>query len=276
MTRCTLFFTLLATSNAFGDPVPVSDPSNRGGWTLIESVSDEFNGDSLDLTKWNNLGLDGNYYNEWKGRAPSQFNPANVTVANGNLTIASRWDPDFQFSETPLKGVPYGKAAPVTTGSIVSKAMFKHGYLEMRCKAAAGPVSSSFWTTGIGGEIDVFEHFGENPTNSNSAFRYNTSFHDWRKGSPHFGTRIWENDHHLNFKVADDFHTYGLEWDPDFLRIYIDGRLINTVTRQQLGNQWVATNEQKVWIDSETFDWEMNPALLKAEHFKNSPRFVVD
>lgn len=276
MIRPFIFLTVIAATAAFADPFPLSDLANSGGWTLVESVSDEFNGDSLDLTKWNNLGLNGNYHGEWKGRAPSQFNPANVTVGDGYLTIASKWDPDFDFSDTPLKGVAYGKAAPVTTGSIVSKAKVKYGYFEMRCKAAAGPVSSSFWTTGIGGEIDVFEHFGENPTNPNSAFRYHTSFHDWRKGSPDFGTRIWDNDHRLGFKVADDFHTYGLEWNPDFLRIYIDGRLINSVSRQQLGNKWIATNEQKIWIDSETFDWEMNPALLKAEHFQDSPKFVVD
>ena len=52
----------------------------------------------------------------------------------------------------------YGVTAPITTGSIISKAKFKYGYMETRCKAADGPVSSSFWTTGLGGEMDVFEH----------------------------------------------------------------------------------------------------------------------
>ena len=195
MTNPFLLLASLTVTSAFAKPLPLSDPNNAGEWALVESVSDEFNGNSLDLT------------------------------------IASKWDPNFKFSDTPLKGVSYGKAAPVTSGSIVSKAQFKHGYLEMRCKAAFGPVSSSFWSTGVGGEIDVFEHFGNNPTTPNSAYRYHASFHDWRKGASTFGKRIWDNAHRLGFKVVDDFHTCGLEWDANSLRIYIDGRLINSGTR---------------------------------------------
>lgn len=268
--------TALAIASPAAKLLPLSDSSNAGDWTLVEGVSDEFSGIDLNLKKWNNLGLDGNYHGEWKGRAPSQYNPANVSVADGFLIIQSRWQPDFKFSATKLNGVEYGKPAPVTTAAIVSKATFKHGYLEMRCQAASGPVSSSFWTTGTGGEIDVFEHFGHNPNNPNSAFRYHTSFHDWRKGSPTFSKRIWENDHRLGFKVADDFHTYGLEWSPDRLTIYVDGRVIRSVPRRELGNKWIATNEQKIWIDSETFDWELKPSELKASDFNDKSKFIVD
>jgi beta-glucanase (GH16 family) len=257
--------------------LPVSDPGNEGGWELIEGVSDEFNGDTLDTSKWHNLGSNGDYLGEWKGRAPSQYSADNVSVSGGKLIIASRWDPDFAFSETKgSNGLSYGKPAPVTTAAIISKTKFHYGYMEMRCRAADGPVSSSFWTTGKGGEIDVFEHFGNNPDNPSSAYRYHTSFHDWRKGSTSFGQRIWTSDHTLNYRVADDFHVYGLEWDPDFLRIYADGKLIYGVTRQELGDQWVAVNEQKIWIDSETFDWEIAPAKLKASDFGEKSKFVID
>lgn len=261
---------------ALANPLPTFDPKNEGKWKLIESVSDEFNDTSLDLNKWNNLGLNGNYHGEWKGRAPSQYNPANVTVADGHLIIASRWDPEFKFSDSKFNGIAYGKPAPVTTAAIVSQAKFKHGYLEMRCRAASGPISSSFWTTGKGGEIDVFEHFGHNPKKPNSAYRYHTSFHDWRKGSPTFSKRIWENNHRLAFKVADDFHNYGLEWTSYDIRIYVDGRLVNFATRKDLGDRWIADHEQKIWIDSETFDWEIAPEDLKASHFTEQSKFVVD
>jgi len=97
-----LLLALLNVAFSSAKPLPFSDPGDKGGWKLVESVSDEFNGASLDLSKWINLGQDG--------------------------------------------------------------------------------------------EIDVFEHFGENSDNPNSAYRYHTSFHDWRKGSPTFGKRIWEND----------------------------------------------------------------------------------
>ncbi|MDA7881691.1 family 16 glycosylhydrolase [Akkermansiaceae bacterium] len=256
--------------------LPLFDKGNQGAWTLVEAVSDEFDEGSLDLSKWNNLGKDGNFHGEWKGRAPSQYNPENVTLKDGFLALATKWDPGFSFTDELLKGVAYGKPAPVTTAAIVSKTKFKYGYLEMRCRAASGPVSSSFWTTGKGGEIDVFEHFGSNPNNANAAYRYHTSFHDWRKGSPTFSERIWTNDHRLGFKVSDDFHVYGLEWAPDFLRIHVDGRLIRVVSREEMGDRWVATEEQKIWIDSELFEWEVNASHLKASDFGEKSVFLVD
>ena len=51
---------------------PMSDPSNSGGWTLNESVSDDFNGTQLDKTKWWILGENGDYRSKWKGRAPGR------------------------------------------------------------------------------------------------------------------------------------------------------------------------------------------------------------
>jgi hypothetical protein len=43
-----------------------------------------------------------------------------------------------------------------------------------------------------------------------------------------------------------------------------------------MGNAWVADSEQKVWIDSETFDWEQHPSKLKASDFGDGQSFVVD
>lgn len=265
------------SQKSIAENYPVSDPNNSGGWELIDSVSDEFNGNSLNLNKWNNLGLNDNYHGEWKGRAPSQYNPKNISVSGGYLTLTSKWDPGFNFSNAPCSnGMKYGKPAPVTTAAIITKAKFKYGYMEMRCKAADGPVSSSFWSTGKGGEIDVFEHFGKNLINPFSGSRYHCSFHDWRKNSKTFAKRVWTNDHTLDFRVADDFHVYGLDWNEKFLKIYVDGMLVKCSTRQEIGDKWVADAEQKVWIDSETFDWELHPSKLKASDFGNGQKFVID
>ena len=112
---------------------PYSDPDNQGGWVLNEEVSDEFNGTVLDLEKWRVLGYEGKYYGEWKGRAPSQFVSENVTVDDGNLTITTRWDPEYEFFDTTFSnGYKYGEPAPITTGGIFSIAKFLYGYLEIR------------------------------------------------------------------------------------------------------------------------------------------------
>jgi beta-glucanase (GH16 family) len=75
---------------AFGDDfsvteviVPVSDPQNSQGWVANPTFTDEFNGSALDSTKWQPQ-MDTSY---WVGRAPSQFDPQNVSVSGGLLHL---------------------------------------------------------------------------------------------------------------------------------------------------------------------------------------------
>lgn len=263
---------------------PASDPLNMGDWVYIDNMSDEFSGEDFDRTVWYNLGENGNYRGKWKGRAPSQFNPDNIVGRDGFLYLTSRWQPDFDFADETQSGNPtnalrYGEIAPVTTAALLSQNSFHYGYMEIRAKKADGPVSSSFWTTGPGGETDAFESFGRNPNPGKrwSERKLHTSFHDWRKGSPTIGKRIWDNTHILDFRVADDFHVYGFEWDPDYVSIYIDGALVRCTSREELGDRWVATAPHQVWIDSEIFDWEVKPEQLSAEDFgEDGIHYIVD
>ncbi len=268
------FFLVKATMSLVAQN-PFSDPENKGEWVLNKSVSDEFEGAKIDRNKWYVQGEGGHYENNFTGRAPSQFVPKNVSIANGEVTIVSKWEPDFVFLDKLNNGRKYKN---ITTGALITKSKFLYGYMETRCKAADGPMSSSFWTTGKGGELDVFEHFGENKNKPTSAKKYHTSFHDWRdKKLPTFGKRIWTNEHILPFRVADDYHVYGLEWNKNYVKIYIDGKLVRHATKKDVGEKWVVYNEQKVWLDSEVFPWEANPDKLTAEDFTEEGRkFKID
>jgi hypothetical protein len=53
-------------------------------WTLNASMSDEFNGSTLDLGKWLPMNP------QWKGRPPGWFSSRNVTVESGALTLTCR------------------------------------------------------------------------------------------------------------------------------------------------------------------------------------------
>lgn len=261
---------------------PISDPNNAGGWVYQSNLSDEFNGSDFDRIVWHNMGENGDYLGQWKGRAPSQYNPENIRVENGNLYLKSRWQPDFKFSSDGPRGnatsdIDYGEVAPVTTAALLGLSTFEYGYMEMRARKADGPISSSFWTTGPGGETDAFESFGHNPKNRWSERRVHTSLHDWRKGSPTWGKRIWDISHILDFRVADDFNVYGFEWDPNYLAIYINGGLIKCIGKIELGEKWVANAPHKLWIDSEIFDWEVKAQDLKPSDFgEEGIDFVVD
>ena len=83
--------------------------------------------------------------------------------------------------------------------------------------------------------------------------------------------------HILDFRVADDFHVYGFEWDPDYLSIYLDGALVKCMSRVALGDRWVATAPHRIWIDSEIFDWEVSPDELSEDDFgADGVDFIVD
>ena len=61
--------------------------------------------------------------------------------------------------------------------------------------------------------------------------------------------------HELPFRVADEFHIYGCEWEDEILRFYLDGELVREVTREEVGERWTLTNPMELWFDKEIFEW---------------------
>ena len=72
------------TPKHVADAHPLSDQDNKGGWIKFEPMTDEFEGQDLDLNKWNR----GMYW--WKGRQPALFSDKNVTVSDGKLHLTMR------------------------------------------------------------------------------------------------------------------------------------------------------------------------------------------
>lgn len=256
--------------SAAGKPArvyPFSDPENAGRWRLNEDVSDEFNEPHLNETKWLIQGKDGVYKSKWIGRAPSEFSPNNVRVEDGKLKLQSRWEPDFPFSKKldttyPDKGAgDKGRAyEKITTAAVICKNEFRYGYMEIRCKAANASVTSSFWGTGKGCELDVFEFVGK-PTRGeekNLERRFQSNIIDWSQKKPE-DRRQWRGKHFLDWRMADAFHVYGCEWDEESVKFFADGKLIQSVTKQELGKGWVLTQPLSLWVDSETFPWDGLP-----------------
>lgn len=241
----------------FGKVYPVSDPAKTSGWVLNTDVSDEFESRKLDEDKWLVQGRDGEYKSRWIGRAPSQFSPDNVRISDGKLMVETRWEPDFEFAAKKDKdGRSYEN---ITTAAVISKKQFHYGYMEIKCKAADASITSSFWGTGKGSEIDVFEFNGRPSLKNKKGLEKEMMFTmiDWKTGK---NVRMWRNKAHLDWRVAGEFHVYGCEWNEDYLKFYADGELVGEVTRAALGDKWVLKNPISVWVDSETFPWQGLPA----------------
>lgn len=239
--------------------LPASDPANTGGWILNEYISDEFEGTTIDDSKWFVQGKNGDYY-IWKGRAPSQFAAHNVSVEDGMLKIKTQWEPDFNFAQEEYAGAYYGlyegKPMPVTAAGIISKKRFLNGYMEVRSKAGNAAITAAFWAIGYEQELDVFELMGKPSLEGNIRENwFKATVHDWSPPAVR-PTRVIEyTKKDLPYRVADEFHIYGAEWGVDYLKLFIDGELVFHVTQDEVGNDWVLNNPMEVWLDSEIFRW---------------------
>lgn len=242
---------------------PASDPNNESGWVLNEDVSDEFEGDELDASKWFVEGQNGDYY-IWKGRAPSQFVPHNVRVEKGKLKLRTAWEPNYKFiQETYTDGnmgaAKYGeykaKPMPVTTAGVITKKRFLNGYMEVKSKVGNAAITGAFWGIGYEQELDVYEQMG-NPKKGEkiTATSSLATAHDWSPPAQR-PTNVFQHVEDLPYRVADEFHVYGADWGEDYLSLYIDGKLIHHFTQDDVGLDWVLNNPMEIWLDSEIFFW---------------------
>ena len=70
-------------------PCPLGD-----GYEFAPELSDEFNGDSLDLDKWFDFNP------AWRGRKPALFSRKNVAVADGSLHLTASLMKPEEVEET--------------------------------------------------------------------------------------------------------------------------------------------------------------------------------
>jgi hypothetical protein len=240
------------------DVAPYSDPNNYGGWTLNTSISDEFEGQVVDPTKWFVQGSEQTFY-IWKGRAPSQFAPHNVLLKDGLLRIRTQWEPDYDFVGIPPKKQEVSQYENITTGAIISHHNFLYGYMEIKAKIPDGAMTGGFWGTGHQQELDVFELIGRVKTGSrHPESTFITSIHDWRPGHPS-KNKVWKYPYKMAERAADGFHVYGVEWNSYGLSMYLDGELLYQASRFEIGDAWVLNNPLEIWLDSEVFPWHGIP-----------------
>ena len=203
------------------DPTPIAMPE---GWDL--TWRDEFEGEKIDPANWTyDLGAGG-----W-GNSEAQYytsRPENVRLENGALVIEARQE-KYQDS--------YYTSARLKTQGLQE---FQYGRIEARLKVPTGKgLWPAFWMLGNDfngsnwpdcGEIDIMEYIGKEP--------------DLIMGTAHgpgysgvLGISKWNRQ---SYDIADDFHTYAIEWSPNQIDWFYDGAKYHTVTRTDVGDRkWV-------------------------------------
>jgi beta-glucanase (GH16 family) len=135
--------------------------------------------------------------------------PEQVTLMNGNLRITA------DKPATPVNGMTYD------SGQLISKATYVQGRFEARMKLPSGKgMWPAFWLNDNaaewprGGEVDIIEAGGSQPTFMSSAFH-------WQKDEDAPGYLHDYNFTNTNFQT--DFHTFAVEWDPVQIKYFVDG-----------------------------------------------------
>ncbi len=232
----------LIASNLEGEKQDIKNLSlatEYEGWELI--WSEEFDGKVLDQTIWTaETGFQRNRELQWY----NGFN--NLTCENGVLKIIGKIErlinPNYdQGSSDWRKNRRY---AEFTSSSISTKNSnsWLYGRFEIRAKIPTAKGSwPAIWLLGtnkewpLNGEIDIMEYYLKDNipsilanaawgTNERWVAKWNTSIHKF--------SNFIESDPEWEQK----FHLWRMDWDKDYIRIYLDGYLLNEIDLKETIN----------------------------------------
>lgn len=193
--------------------VPVQ--CDNGEWNLV--FSDEFEGNSLDGSKWitwypyTDDGSDKCTFCRTHGNEGQIYRDENAMVNEGSLKLIAR-------KET---GEWMGESRSFSSALIHSRQTFGMGKYEIRCRIPSGMgFWPAFWMFGRKAtEIDVFEIGTQKP-------RYH-----------HVGIHSWSTKTSLQkgYKgqtdLSDGYHIYTMIWDSNFVSVAVDGKEVWRISK---------------------------------------------
>ena len=195
--------------------------SSYPGKTLV--WSDEFDGESIDLSHWTyDLGASG-----WGNQELQNYtsNSENSYVNDGNLFIVAR-ENGIHFTSARMKSIGLQE--------------FQYGRIDVRAILPKGQgIWPAIWMLGANyptvgwpacGEIDIMELIGSSPNTVHGTIHYGT---DWTQhnytGS---GTSIpWTET------FSDEFHVFSIDWDENGITWLLDDQPFYTIDNAVTGSQ---------------------------------------
>ncbi|GAH57318.1 unnamed protein product, partial [marine sediment metagenome] len=180
----------------------LADPPSGTDWELV--WADEFDGASIDPNKWTWGMLPWGGY--WQGGYYKSYTTAEDSyLEDGSVILRSR------------KGEFGGQ--PWSQGFMFGHEWMYYGYAEVRAKCPIGAgVWGGFWMLHYGWppEIDIAEYYGTD-------WKMRLAFIYWDGESCVYDRLMMEG---LDWWA---WHTYGVEWDEDYMNFYVDGILKHSV-----------------------------------------------
>ena len=184
-------------------PLASADAQSLNGWSLV--WSDEFNGASLDASKWQLELNEGDH-----GMSAYTSRPQNLYLSDGCLVL--------QAQKENYSGKPYTS----TQISSRNKGHWKYGRFDIRAKLPYGkglwpaiwmmPNNPAYGGWPRSGEIDIMENLGDNTQLLYSTLHYGTS-NQMSQGT---------DTAPANQSLSDSFHVYTMIWDTNSFAFYLD------------------------------------------------------
>jgi beta-glucanase (GH16 family) len=190
--------------------------------------ADEFDGNALDLTKWNiDIGDGCPDPCDRDNNELQEYSADNITVAKGLLTIQARQELDGSFTSARINSR--------------GKFDFRYGRVEVRARLPAGrglwPAiwllhsdSAVYGPWPASGEIDIVEAF--DPGNGNNEVRSATQY-----GIPTDSFAATTSNYDLGVSPDMAFHDFTLEWEANNIRFYVDGQHYQTQRSDDFGDE---------------------------------------
>lgn len=232
---------LVLTSTTMADDYTGWQAKNPD-WGLV--FSDDFDGDTLDTTKWNKID-----YVNWSGVSDwrkYQSRDDELVTMNGDGTV-SLWG---KYGDYTSQNDQAGTNDTYACGGIFTDKTFtfQYGYVEVRakfdCAQGAWPAIWMMPTNGPWpqtGEIDLMEHI-----NYEGIVHQTLHYNNASGGKTTAGTVNSSGGSTAYFTSQDDkaaFHTYGVEWTPDTLTFYMDGKATLVKTAEANNTNWPFNKE---------------------------------
>ena len=202
------------------DSIIADDGSYFNGYKLV--FSDEFNTEEIDTNRWTLE--DGAIPTYGSAASLLKIRSKNVTADSYAMVLRTGQDASFY-----------------NTGHVTSENSFsmQYGYVETRAKFRAAP---GFWMKMIltnqnyknkeTAQIDVFNNLGGDNNiyaslgilDTDTYYSYYLDLHEPKYEA--YRSTGFENGGLIN---DDTYHTYGVEWTPEYVRFFVDGVSYGTV-----------------------------------------------
>jgi len=242
---------------------------NIPGWELI--WSDEFDGTSLDMTKWthdigyhidNNPNIWG-----WGNEELQHYTNSieNVFVEDGKLNLKAFRD------RRNFPAIDPNRYAQYASGKVITKDKFKFTYGRIDISAKL-PRGSGFWPAlwmlpnddvyggwAASGEIDIMEAKGRLTGESSGAIHFGGQWPD--NAFVHGEYRFPAGQ-----RIDTDFHQYGVEWSEDTIKWFVNGNNFFTAASRQWRSSGAPSGNNRAPFDQ---DFYIIMNLAVGGHFDN-------